>query len=56
MTRPTVVDADGQVQEKYIRWEDYLEEPYRYQAPRVVQNNRGVDFLKVENARRLYRL
>ena len=48
MSRPTVIDADGHVQEKYIRWEDYLEEPYRSQAPRVVKDNRGVDFLMVE--------
>ena len=48
MSRPTVVDADGHVQEKYIRWEDYLEEPYRSQAPRVVKDNSGVDFLMVE--------
>ncbi len=48
MSRPTVVDADGHVQEKYIRWEAYLEEPYRSQAPRVVKDNRGVDFLMVE--------
>ena len=48
MSRPTVIDADGHVQEKYIRWEDYLEEPYRSQAPRGVKDNRGVDFLMVE--------
>ena len=48
MSRPTVIDADGHVQEKYIRWEDYLEEPYRSQAPRVVKDNSGVDFLMVE--------
>jgi len=44
---PTIIDADGHVQEKYIRWEDYLDEPYRAQAPRVVQDNHGVDFLMV---------
>ena len=48
MTSPTVIDADRHVQEKYIRWEDYLEEPHRSRAPRVVKDNRMVDFLMVE--------
>ncbi len=43
-----IIDADGHVQEKFIPWQDVLEEPYRSRAPRLVKDNRGFEFLMVE--------
>jgi len=44
LSTPTVIDADGHAQVKYIRWEDYLGEPFR-----------AMGRIMSENARRLYR-
>ena len=43
-----IIDADGHVQEKDIPWKDLLPSPYRSRAPRIVKDNRGLDFLMVE--------
>lgn len=43
-----IIDADGHVFERDLPWSDLLEEPYRARAPRVVKDNRGVDFLMVD--------
>ena len=48
MASRSIVDADGHVQEKYIRWADNLEKPYRSQSPRVVRDKPGVDVLMAE--------
>ena len=43
-----IIDADGHVLEKDIPWAELLDEPYRSRAPRVVTDNRGVNFIMVE--------
>lgn len=43
-----IIDADGHVLERYLPWEELLPSNYRSRAPKVVQDNRGVDFVMVE--------
>ena len=43
-----IIDADGHVLERDLPWEDLLPASYRSRAPRVVKDNRGVDFVMVE--------
>jgi predicted TIM-barrel fold metal-dependent hydrolase len=43
-----IIDADGHVQERYLPWADLIPAPFKSRGPRVVQDNRGVDFIMVE--------
>lgn len=43
-----IIDADGHVLEKSLPWQDLLPSPYKARAPKLVKDNRGVDFVMVE--------
>ena len=43
-----IIDADGHVLERDIKWADLLEEPYRSRAPKSVQDNRGFNFVMID--------
>lgn len=43
-----IIDADGHVLERDLPWEDLLPSTLKSRAPKVVKDNRGVDFVMVE--------
>jgi predicted TIM-barrel fold metal-dependent hydrolase len=42
MTRQAVIDADGHVHEPHDMWPKYLEPRYRFDAPKMVTDSRGI--------------
>lgn len=43
-----IIDADGHVQDKNLPWRDLLPESFKSRAPRLVKDNRGIEFIMME--------
>ena len=43
-----IIDADGHVLERDIPWPELIDPPFRNRAPRVVQDNRGFNFVMID--------
>lgn len=43
-----IIDADGHVLERDIPWADLIDPAFRGRAPRVVQDNRGFNFVMID--------
>src|SRR5258706_7265257 len=43
-----IIDADGHVQDKNLPWRDLMPESFKSRAPRLVKDNRGIEFIMME--------
>jgi uncharacterized protein len=43
-----IIDADGHVQDKNLPWQDLMPASFKSRAPRLVKDNRGIDFIMME--------